>query len=60
MEQRVKQTGSLPYHLLLQFLQHSPLDSALLRQAIAETNGEFSTPDEVLAERGLTTAALDE
>jgi len=36
------------------------LDSALLRQAIAETNGEFSTPDEVLAERGLTTADLDE
>lgn len=36
------------------------LDSALLRQAIAETNDEFTTPEEVLAERGLTTAELNE
>jgi hypothetical protein len=36
------------------------IDSALLRQAIAETNGEFMTPDAVLAGHGLSQADLDE
>lgn len=36
------------------------LDSALLRQAIVETSGEFVTADEVLAERGMTRADLNE
>jgi hypothetical protein len=35
------------------------LDSALLRQAIAETNGEFASLGEVLAERELTRADLN-
>jgi hypothetical protein len=36
------------------------IDSAQLRQAIAETNGEFMTPDAVLAGHGLSQADLDE
>lgn len=36
------------------------INSALLRQAIAETNGEFVTPDAVLAGRGLSQADLNE
>lgn len=35
------------------------IDSALLRRAIAETNGEFASIDEVLAERDLTQADFD-
>jgi hypothetical protein len=35
------------------------IDSALLRQAIAQTNGEFMSIDEVLAERGVELAELD-
>jgi hypothetical protein len=34
------------------------IDSALLRQAIAEANGEFMTADEVLAGHGFSQAAL--
>ena len=36
------------------------LDSALLRQAIAQTNGEFMSISEVLAERELELADLDD
>ena len=36
------------------------IDSTLLRQAIAETNGEFLAPDTVLAERGLSQADLND
>jgi hypothetical protein len=36
------------------------IDSAQLRQAIAETNGEFVTADAVLAGRGLSQADLNE
>jgi hypothetical protein len=36
------------------------IDSAQLRQAIAETNGEFVTPDAVLAGCGLSQADLNE
>jgi hypothetical protein len=36
------------------------IDSALLRQAIAEANGEFVSPDAVLAAHGLSQAALNE
>jgi hypothetical protein len=36
------------------------IDSALLRQAIAETNGEFMTPEAVLAGHGLSQADLNE
>jgi hypothetical protein len=36
------------------------IDSALLRQAIAETNGEFMTPDAVLYGHGLSQADLNE
>jgi len=36
------------------------IDSALLRQAIAETKGEFMTPDAVLAGHGLSQADLNE
>lgn len=36
------------------------IDSALLRQAIAETNGEFVTADAVLAGHGLSQADLNE
>ena len=36
------------------------IDSALLRQAIAEANGEFASPDEVLSERGLTLVDVNE
>ncbi len=36
------------------------LDSALLRQAVAEANGEFVTLDEVMAEQGLSLADLNE
>jgi hypothetical protein len=36
------------------------IDSALLRQAIAETNGEFVTAEAVLAGRGLSQAELNE
>jgi hypothetical protein len=35
------------------------IDSALLRQAIAEANGEFASIDEVLAERELTRDELN-
>jgi type II secretory pathway component PulK len=36
------------------------IDSAQLRQAIAEANGEFMTADEVLAGQGLSQAVLNE
>jgi hypothetical protein len=36
------------------------IDSALLRQAIAEANGEFVSPDAVLASQGLSQASLNE
>jgi hypothetical protein len=36
------------------------IDSALLRQAIAEANGEFMSPNEVLASQGLSQASLNE
>jgi hypothetical protein len=36
------------------------IDSALLRQAIAEANGEFVSPDAVLAAHGLSQADLNE
>ena len=36
------------------------IESALLRQAIAETNGEFMTPDAVLSGHGLSQADLNE
>ncbi|NJM68154.1 MAG: hypothetical protein HC851_22030 [Acaryochloris sp. RU_4_1] len=35
------------------------IDSALLRQAIAQTNNEFVSPDEILAEQGMTRVDLD-
>jgi prevent-host-death family protein len=36
------------------------IDSALLRQAVAESDGESLTLEGVLAKRGLTVADLDE
>jgi hypothetical protein len=36
------------------------IDSAQLRQAIAEAHGEFITADEVLARQGLSQTALNE
>lgn len=36
------------------------LDSALLRQAVVESNNEFTTLDALLAEQGLTRAELNE
>ncbi|NJM67879.1 MAG: hypothetical protein HC851_20525 [Acaryochloris sp. RU_4_1] len=35
------------------------IDSALLRQAIAQANNEFVSPDEILLEQGITRAELD-
>lgn len=35
------------------------IDSALLRQAIAEANNEFVSADQVLADQGVTRAELD-
>jgi hypothetical protein len=47
----------LPTQELEQF--EDALDSALLRQAIAQANNEFVSPDEILAEQGITRAQLD-
>jgi hypothetical protein len=47
----------LPTQELEQF--EDALDSALLRQAIAQANNEFVSPDEILAEQGINRAQLD-
>ena len=52
------QVTVLQTHELEQF--EDAIDSALLRQAVAESNDEFVSPDELLAERGLTLVDVNE
>jgi prevent-host-death family protein len=62
IERRGKAIAAIISHADLERLEalEDVLDSALLREAVAESDGESLTLEEVIARRGLSASELDE